>query len=242
MRSVRNALGALSTRAVAFYKAATGRRRSGRWAHYTEPHALCHDHFRVRSTVEHINYASLCYVIGKLGGRPQTILETGMSAWGTDSTRLFDSYVRSFGGRLWSVDIDPDRVERLRPYVSGQTTLVCGDSAEFLVQWVSEHRDEGVGLVYLDSWDVDYAAPLPAAEHCLRELDAVMPALRPGTLLLIDDSPGSLDDVPDDAHEAAQSIFAEFGVWPGKGMLAEKQLSARGMVPIFHGYQLLYRF
>jgi hypothetical protein len=69
-----------------------------------------------------------------------------------------------------------------------------------------------------------------------------MPALGDGTLLLIDDSPGSLDDVPEDARGAAQSIFAELGVWPGKGMLVERQLSARGMTPIFHGYQLLYRF
>ncbi|HEX4034149.1 MAG TPA: hypothetical protein VHX66_06880 [Solirubrobacteraceae bacterium] len=218
------------------------RLRSRRWGRYRDPQALCHDHFRLRSTVDHVNYESLCHVVQALGGRPQTILETGVSAWGTDSTRLFDSYVRSFGGRLWSVDIEPEHVRRLVPLVGPQTTLVCDDSAAFLARWVDEHPGEQAGLVYLDSWDVDFAAPLPAAEHCVRELDAVTPALGPGTLLLIDDSPGSLEDVPDHARAEAQSLFAQFGVWPGKGMLVQQRLSERGILPIRHGYQALYRF
>jgi hypothetical protein len=165
-----------------------------------------------------------------------------MSAWGTDSTRLFDSYVRSFGGHLWSVDIEPEHVRRLASRVGPKTTLVCDDSAAFLARWVSEHGDERAGLVYLDSWDVDFAAPLPAAEHCLRELEAVSSALAPGSLLLIDDSPSGLEHVPEHARAEAESLFAELGMWPGKGMLAEQRLAERGMFPIMHGYQLLYQF
>ena len=224
------------------WSAVADRLGSRRWGRYTDPRALCHDHFRLRSTIEHVNYDSICCVIEQLGGRPQTILETGMSAWGTDSTRLFDAYVRSFGGRLWSVDIEPEHVRRLIPRVGQHTTLVCDDSAAFLARWVSEHPGEHAGLVYLDSWDVDFAAPLPAAEHCLRELAAVMPALADGTLLLIDDSPGSLEDVPEHARVQAQSLFAELGVWPGKGMLVQQRLAERGVLPIMHGYQALYRF
>jgi hypothetical protein len=189
-----------------------------------------------------VNYGSLCFLIEQMGGRPQTILETGMSAWGTDSTRLFDSYTRSFGGALWSVDIDPARVARLRSRVGETTTLVCEDSAVFLEHWVQEHPNQGADVVYLDSWDVDFSAPLPAAEHCLRELEAVLPALHAGALLLIDDSPGSLPDVPLSARESAPAIFAEFGAWPGKGMLAQLRLAEAGVMPIRHGYQALYRF
>jgi len=218
------------------------RLRPRRWARYSDPHALCHDHFRLRSSLTHVNYESMCYVIEALGGHPQTILETGMSAWGTDSTRLLDSYVRSFGGHLWSVDIEPERVRRLASRVGPQTTLVCDDSAAFLARWVSEHAGERAGLVYLDSWDVDFAAPLPAAEHCWREFTAVTPALQHGTLLLIDDSPGSLEDVPEHAHADAQALFDEHGAWPGKGMLDHQRLSERGILPIRHGYQLLYQF
>jgi hypothetical protein len=222
--------------------AITDRLRAKRWGRYSDPHALCHDHFRLRSSVTHVNYDSMCYVIEALGGHPQTILETGMSAWGTDSTRLFDSYVRSFGGRLWSVDIEPERVRRLAPRVGPRTTLVCDDSVAFLARWVSEHGDEPAGLVYLDSWDVDFAAPLPAAEHCLRELTAVTPALQHGSILLIDDSPGGPEHVPEHARAEAQSLFAELGVWPGKGMLVQQHLAGRGTFPIMHGYQLLYQF
>jgi hypothetical protein len=218
------------------------RLRAGRWARYTDPSALCHDHFRWRSSVDHVNYASLCFLIGQMGGRPQTILETGVSAWGTDSTRLFDSYVRSFGGAFWSVDIDSQRVAWLRKSVGGATRLVCDDSVVFLDRWVGEHPGEGADVVYLDSWDVDFSAPLPAAEHCLRELEAVTPALRAGALLLIDDSPGTLADVPVAARESAPALYAEFGAWPGKGMLAQTFLAGRGIRPLRHGYQALYRF
>ena len=107
---------------------------------------------------------------------------------------------------------------------------------------VAEHPDEGADVVYLDSWDVDFSAPLPAAEHCLRELEAVMPALRAGALLLIDDSPGTLADVPAAAREFAPALYAEFGAWPGKGMLAQTFLGSLGIEPLRHGYQALYRF
>ncbi len=223
-------------------RALADRVRARRWSRYTDPRALCHDHFRFRSTVTHVNYESMCHAVEALGGAPATILETGMSAWGTDSTRLFDSYVRSFGGHLWSVDIAPERLRGIASRVGPQTTLVCDDSVAFLDRWIREHPGERAGLVYLDSWDVDFAAPLPAAEHCLRELSAVMPALQDGSVLLIDDSPSSLEYVPEHARPEAQALYAEFGAWPGKGMLVQLRLAERGIVPIMHGYQLLYRF
>jgi predicted O-methyltransferase YrrM len=217
------------------------RLRAGRWGRYTDASALCRDHFRLRSESDHVNYASFAYLVELMGGRPQTILETGVSAWGTDSTRLFDSYTRSFGGSLWSVDIDGERVERLRRHVASSTTLGCDDSVAFLERWVVDHPDARADVVYLDSFDVDFSDPLPAAEHCLREVQAVLPALKAGALLLIDDSPACLDDVPENARASASTIFAEFGAWPGKGMLAQRFLANRGVTPIRHGYQALYR-
>jgi hypothetical protein len=40
-----------------------------------------------------------------LGQSPSVILETGMSAWGTNSSLLFDDYVCCFGGEFFTVDI-----------------------------------------------------------------------------------------------------------------------------------------
>ena len=234
-------LATIPDRAKSRARAALDRLGDGRWSRYDDPRALGHDHFRWRSRTDHVNYESLCDLLARMGGRPQTIIETGMSAWGTDSTRLFDSYVRSFGGRLWSVDIDRERVEGMRRRVSAATTLACDDSVAFLAHWVAEHAGESADIVYLDSWDVDFAAPLPAAEHCLREVDALSPAMRSGTLLLIDDSPGSLADVPAAAQGSAPAIFAHYGAWPGKGMLVQAHLAERGILPVSHGYQALYQ-
>lgn len=48
---------------------------------------------------------SMKKAIGSLHESPSTIIETGSSAWGTDSSVMFDSFVQSFGGEFLSVDI-----------------------------------------------------------------------------------------------------------------------------------------
>lgn len=216
-------------------------RREPDLAAYQDPVALVTDHFKLRGLQKHLNFTSLRDLLVLMGGRPQTILETGMSAWGPDSTRLFDAYVQSFGGRLWSVDVRPEPIERLTPLVGRATTLVCDDSVAFLGQWVEEHPGEHADVVYLDSWDVDFDAPLPAANHCLREIEAITPGLRSGTLLLIDDSPGAIEDIPGEATEVYREYHSAYGAWPGKGMLAQQVLLERGAELVHHRYQALYR-
>jgi hypothetical protein len=215
-----------------------------RWGSYRDPLAIVHDHFAQRSSLEHVNYTSMRDTIALLGGRPQVILETGSSAWGTDSTRLWDAYVRSFGGELWSVDLREEPRERLRGLVGRQTTLVCADSVAFLRGWVADHAGVHAGLVYLDSYDVDFADPLPAAEHCVAEVAAVLPALGPGSLVLVDDSPGSRDDLPEEWREAGDAVFERLGLWPGKGMLVDRWLAEQQVAheKVHHRYQVLYRF
>jgi hypothetical protein len=180
--------------------------------------------------------------VGLLNASPATILETGTSCRGTDSTRLFDSYVRSFGGEFWSVDIDPEVVNEVRSEVGARTELRCDDSVSFLSRWARENHGERADLVYLDSFDVDFADPWPAAEHCLDEFEAIRLALQPGSLLLIDDSPGDIDYVPEQFREGAQTVYDEYGVFPGKGMLVETRLAELGVEKLHHWYQALYRF
>src|SRR5437763_717199 len=71
---------------------------------FPSPDELVCKHFGVRGELDHVNFPSLLETLRLLGGRPALIVETGSSAWGTDSSRLFDSYIASFGGNLWSVD------------------------------------------------------------------------------------------------------------------------------------------
>ena len=174
-----------------------GLRRSFRerrvlWDRFVDTDDLCRAHFWARSDVNHINFSSLQETLRRLGGQPALILETGTSAHGTDSTLLFDSYVRSFGGRCESCDIDPVAVDRTRMRVSNSTSVHLGDSVAFLKR-LSDADLNDVRLIYLDSYDVDFTDPLPAAQHCLAEFRACESRLAPGTLVLIDDSPSNLE-------------------------------------------------
>ena len=160
--------------------------------------------------------------------RPSRIVETGMSAWGTDSTRLFSAYVDTFGGEFWSVDIRLKPLLDLRASVSRHTVLTCGDSVRFLRRWVKHNRANcRVDFVYLDSFDLDALDPYPAALHGVREFFAIKPALRPGSLLLVDDTPATPAHCPPGMREAAEQFIAAEGVMPGKGMLIDRYLRVR---------------
>jgi hypothetical protein len=208
--------------------------------------ALVDAHFAARGALDHINYSSFRDLFARMGGAPCTILETGTSAWGTDSTRLFNAYVRAFGGALWTVDVRDEAARAVLPDLEpGRATAVVGDSVAFLREWVRDHPGVSPDVVYLDSMDVDFRAPEPAALHGLAEFAALRPALRPGALLLIDDTPAdpAHHTAPGDAVVAA-AWAARGGLMPGKGMLVV-EAARRGELPelelLHHRYQVLYR-
>jgi hypothetical protein len=222
---------------------AAGRNASSRPV-FGSPADLVDQHFRTRSDLAHVNASSMGEALGLLDGRPATILETGASTGrGTESSLLFDDYVTAFGGTFATVDIRLGPLRRLRPLLGPRSSVTCDDSVRFLERWVREHPGATVDLAYLDSFDVDFADPLPAALHGLRELWAIRPALGGGSLLLVDDTPATLDDVPPPGRPGAAAFHARHGLVPGKGMLVDVCLaSAPGVEKLRHGYQALYRF
>lgn len=178
-----------------------------------------------------------------LDERPSVILETGSSAWGTNSSRLFDDYVACFGGELRTVDIRIAPLLGLWRDLGPRSVMVCDDSVRFLRRWVEENPGRKADLVYLDSYDLDPASPTPAAVHALRELDAIRPALRDGSLLLVDDTPASTDYFTGPEREAVLRFHESTGLVPGKGMLIDVYLrSDPAVAKIHHRYQALYRF
>lgn len=112
---------------------------------------LAEHHFSHWSSRDHINRRSLTDALIRLEEKPAVILETGSSAWGTNSSQLFDAYVANFGGDFWTVDLRVGPSRSLRPIVSPRTTLVTGDSVRFIERWVRDHRGLRADLVYLDS-------------------------------------------------------------------------------------------
>jgi cephalosporin hydroxylase len=167
--------------------------------------------------------------------KPHVIIETGTSAWGTESTRFWDAYIRKYGGELWGVDIRPEPKTRLKFQTSPRTHLIVGDSVEFLATTSVKNPT----VVFLDSWDVDWSNPKPAAEHGLREFKSIFPKLQPGAFIFIDDTPLNLDYITDTSRARATEYLQDEGVLPGKGAEIVKILAKAEIMPIFHRYSII---
>lgn len=183
--------------------------------------------------------------------RPE-IVETGCAYNPGDwsgaglSTIVFAAHAEASGGRLTSVDIDPEHIAAAASMVNSPIMLVCDDSVRYLAE-----RSEPIDLLYLDSLDYPYGELLdlyggkedlpeairtlgrlghqveerhydiigPSQEHCAREITAALPLLGPGSVVLIDDAglPGG-----------------------GKARLAKRVLHDAGWTNRLDGYQSLW--
>ncbi len=197
--------------------------------------SLSENHFNYWSEPDHVNFAAFQKIESLMGGKPQVIIETGTSAWGTESTRFWDAYVRKYGGEVWSVDIRSEPKKRLKFQTSRRTHLTIGDSVEFLASDTVENPT----IVFLDSWDVDWSNPKPAAVHGLKEFKSVLPKLQAGSYIFIDDSPSTLDYIAAINQDQANEYLREEGVLPGKGADVLKMLEKGGVEPIFHKYSMI---
>jgi Methyltransferase domain len=137
--------------------------------------------------------------------RPVGIVETGCTRqpgnWQGDgnSTLLFDRYAQTHeSSTVASVDISAEATRICRTLVSKCVVVHEGDSVKFLRRLADRPRgaDPGIDLLYLDSFDLNTADTLPSALHHMKELLAVAPALRPDTLVVVDDCMLSLIALP----------------------------------------------
>ncbi len=151
------------------------------------------------------------------------ILETGcmrrVGNWDGDgqSTFLFDRFINTHQGNLFSVDISEEAVETASEVVSLRTFFRCGDSVKFLQELSPEHKFD---LVYLDSYDVDFENPHPSSLHHLFELCAILHKnCKKGTIIAIDDNKEG----------------------KGKGQYVAQFLDTIGATKIYDGYQLIYQ-
>jgi hypothetical protein len=180
-----------------------------------------------------------------LGGEPASIVETGSSAWGVNSSVLWDSYVNSFGGSFHTVDIRSDPSKFLAKECSAKTLAHCEDSVTFLAKITCQTK---VHLFYLDAFDLDPCNPLPSMVHGLAEFFKIHHALeRDGGLLLIDDTPANLQSwistQGDRYADELLDFYKKNGMFPGKGALVKQLVQKSGLGRILeHDYQLLLIF
>lgn len=202
---------------------------------------VARQHFRQRNIRGHVNEGPITLALGLLGTQSALIVETGSSAYGTDSTRLWAKYVSLFGGRALSVDLSPLPAERLGD-LGPLTSLHVEDSVNFLRRLQLPQGFEKIDLLFLDSWDVDLRDPEPSMNHGRSELLAAMKFLARGSLVLIDDTPVGISFWGQN-EDLAENFRLRTGMVPGKGraILNDDNLMAYFEV-LHHSYSVLLRY
>jgi hypothetical protein len=187
---------------------------------------------------------SLKYVFEYLDhlARPVFVVETGcvrnVGTWAEEgqSTVLFDRFVSQLSGSVMlSVDLDPHAIALCRTLVSSNVQLHTGDSVAFLRALV-RNAPPGfryIDVLYLDSFDVDFANPHPSALHHMKELVAISTLIGPQTLVVVDDSPLEVN------YFLSSKIldFVTKPVVSGKGKYVADYAETIGLAPVFTGYQ-----
>ena len=161
------------------------------------------------------------------------IVETGClrlpGNWGGDgqSTFQWDAIALDRGGDVISIDVNLYSIDAARRACSGRTHLILNDAVIALSSLASLIGDRRVSLLYLDSFDLDPASPLPSAAHHLMELAAARPVLAPGSLVCVDDF--AVGEV---------TVGAKKG---GKGLFVDRYMEAVNAEVLHDGYAKVWR-
>lgn len=124
------------------------------------------------------------------------IVETGISRQEDNffgdgmSTLIWDAVCNEIQGTVQCVDIDPEACRFAKDRTTDKTMIYCGDSVKFLAAKEVEYDKltRKIDLLYLDSYDIDINNWHPSAQHHIYELLAIKNALRPGSLVAVDDN------------------------------------------------------
>ena len=168
-------------------------------------------HFNFYSSFKHINYEMFKFLFSNFDNKPLNILETGSSAYGIKSSYLFLNYVKKFGGKFTTVDLNPDIRNEFLSFLNENIEFVVSDSVEYLSSMNKADIKE-LDVVYLDSYDVDLNNPERSIEKYLKS----------GCLIAIEDTPKDYSKFSN-LTESSTKIYKErrkqFGnnYTPGKG-------------------------
>ncbi len=191
-------------------------------------------HLKPRLAKRADGFARLFEVLARQPG-PLLIVETGTlraaGNWEGDgqSSVMFDLFAQAetLRGRpvsFLSIDLSVASIGVARAVCSHATTLLCTDSVHGLHTLSRLASSRRIALLYLDSFDLDVADPMPSARHHLMELTAAAPMLGSGSLVMVDDY-----DVPG------------IGSVGGKGLLVDAYMGAVGATVLHTGYAKLWR-
>ena len=202
---------------------------------------LTYFHFKTWSNLEHQMYKNFSLIQSRISVKP-TIVETGTSAWGCDSSRLFDKLAHYLNGNFYSVDIRKEASEWLNWQTYKSSQFYVDDSLHFLRFKLSELAIEKIDLLYLDSFDLDLVNPFPSMKHTLEEFIIAEQYFKSGTFIMIDDSPINLNYYKKDS-QLAQIFFDNHGLVPGKGSLVLEYIKKSSSYNVIeHNSQIVLEF
>lgn len=198
----------------------------------------------------HINYYTFyrLFELINLHISEPKILETGSSAYGTNSSMLFAKLVHNFGGRFDTVDLNSETFKKihniLKESFGNNENIKChnDDSVQFIKSF-----NKNLNVVYLDSYDLIPGHFDRSAEHGLQEFQNVLKNLENLSYILIDDTPKTIEIIMKvgDPELVSKSIEhkAIHGSLPGKGELVLKHIEKDNRFRIVdHQYQLLIEY
>ena len=188
---------------------------------------------------------------------PIIIVETGClrdpdNFMDGQSTLLFDKYTQSRGkgSKVYTVDIDSKATKVCKEAVSKHVEIVTDSSVRYLTYLSKKFlkTKTKVSMFYLDSFDVDWRYPHPAAAHHLKEFTAINRLLYKDTLVVVDDAPAYANLTQNDKISSPALIkSSHFPYWKilksplptvgGKGSLVHEYAMLAGAKLIFSHYQ-----
>lgn len=149
------------------------------------------------------------------------------------SSLLFDKYINEYGGEFYTVDISEKAVDYcISKMTSPNSHVNLSDSIQYLDKLNRQLHDQNrkIDFLYLDSFDAPRDNPqvtFNSALHHFYEFTTILPSLKPGTLVGVDDN----------WIEETEKQY----IIGGKGQIIFEYMMKLGHQPIQGGYQLFWR-
>ena len=146
------------------------------------------------------------------------------------SSLLFDKYIDEYGGNFITVDISEESVNYCRSKLTSNfSSVVQKDSITFLKELNLKLLEKGkkIDFLYLDSFDAPREHPevvYQSALHHLYELTTILPSLKDGALIGVDD------------------CWFENNQVSGKGRFVTDYMLKVNKQPCHAGYQFLWKY
>ena len=161
------------------------------------------------------------------------------------STLLFDKYTLSRGNnsKVYTVDISSKSTKVCKEAGSQNVEITTDDSVRYLNNISNNFlkNKTKVSMFYLDSFDVDWRYPYPAAAHHLKELTSITRLLHEDTLVVVDDSPasGNLTQTENESNPSWKilTLPSPPPTIGGKGFLVHEYAAHVGAKLVFSHYQ-----